>query len=284
MTPPTILLTNDDGVTADGITVLRSALIEAGARVSIVAPDGNRSGMARAISFSRPVTVTPAGGSRRDAVFACTGTPVDCVRVGVLSELVPTPDLVISGINHGLNVGDDVTYSGTVGAALEAALLDVPAIAFSQQADDKSFRFNDSVVSVSFTLAPYAAGIALALARRSPPGRIAININLPAGVAAPDVAFTRPGRRYYQRGFVKGSAGVVEPPEYYPYGLPSDPAPTFDDAADTDFAALRGGRISITPLAAAPDQPPPHPQQAWFRDVLAACAALAGAVKGGAEA
>ena len=116
-----VLLTNDDGVSAEGLTTLRDRLLELGLRVSVVAPDGNRSGMARAISFDRPVGVVAAGGTDRDPLFACTGSPVDCVRVGLLSELVAPVDLVVSGINHGLNVGDDLTYSGTVGAALEAA-------------------------------------------------------------------------------------------------------------------------------------------------------------------
>jgi 5'-nucleotidase len=266
--PAHVLLTNDDGVMAEGLNALRDALIELGARVTVIAPDSERSGMARAISFSRPVSLTPAGGSDRDPVFALSGTPVDCVRVGLLSELLAPVDLVISGINHGLNVGDDVTYSGTVGAALEAALLDVPAIAFSQQAEDGSFRFNDSVLTLSFRLAPRAAEIALAVVANPPPERTALNVNLPAVEGSPPVALTRAGRRYFERGLVKTATGVGEEQVFYPYGMPSDPAPAFDDGPDTDFAALEAGRISISLLAAGASNRTSGAGETWFGEAF----------------
>jgi 5'-nucleotidase len=267
--PPHVLLTNDDGVAAEGLNTLRAALIDLGAQVSVIAPDGERSGMARAISFSRPVSLTAAGGSERDRMFALTGSPVDCVRVGLLSELLPPVQLVVSGINHGLNIGDDWTYSGTVGAALEAALLDVPAIAISQQAQDGSFRFNDSVLSLSFHHARRAAEIALAVIANPPPERTVLNMNLPAVEGAPPVALTRAGRRYYQRGYVEATSGVGEAPEYYPYGMPSDPAPAFDDAPDTDFAAVRAGRISISLIGAGAANRATGAGESWFREALA---------------
>jgi 5'-nucleotidase len=265
-----VLLTNDDGVMAEGLNTLRDALIELGAQVTVIAPDGERSGMARAISFSRPVALTPAGGSERDPMFALTGTPVDCVRVGLLSELLAPVDLVISGINHGLNVGDDVTYSGTVGAALEAAMLDVPAIAFSQQAEDGSFRFNDSVLTLDFGLAGRAAQIALAVVAKPPPERTALNVNLPAVAGSPAVAFTRAGRRYFERGLVKSATGVEEEQVFYPYGMPSDPAPAFDDGPGTDFAALQAGQISITMLAAGAANRGTGTDETWFGEALGA--------------
>jgi 5'-nucleotidase len=266
--PAHVLLTNDDGVTAEGLNALRDALIELGAQVTVIAPDGERSGMARAISFSRPVSLTAAGGSDRDRVFALSGTPVDCVRVGLLSELLPPVDLVVSGINHGLNVGDDVTYSGTVGAALEGALLDVPAIAISQQAEDGSFRFNDSVLTISFGLARRAAQIALAVLANPPPERTALNVNLPAAEGMPPVAHTRAGRRFFERGLVKTATGVGEDPVFYPYGMPSDPAPPFDDGPDTDFAALQAGRISISVLGAGAANRMTTADETWFREAL----------------
>ena len=234
-----VLLTNDDGVSAEGLTTLRARLLELGLRVSVVAPDGNRSGMARAISFDRPVGVVAAGGTDRDPVFACTGSPVDCVRVGLLSGLVAPVDLVVSGINHGLNVGDDVTYSGTVGAALEAAILDVPAIAVSQQADDRSFRFNDSGLRISFRLAAEAATLVQTVVTRPPPARTVLNVNLPSADGSPRVVLTRPGRRYFAPDVVKAVGGLGDGQAFYPYGLPSDPAPRYDDGEGTDFAALR---------------------------------------------
>jgi 5'-nucleotidase len=267
--PSHVLLTNDDGVAAEGLNTLRDALIDLGAQVSVIAPDGERSGMARAISFSRPVSLTATGGSERDRMFALTGTPVDCVRVGLLSELLLPVQLVVSGINHGLNIGDDWTYSGTVGAALEGALLGVPSIAISQQAKDGSFRFNDTVLTLSFHHARRAAEIALAVIANPPPERMVLNMNLPAVEGTPPVALTRAGRRYYERGYVEATSGAGEAPEYYPYGMPFDPAPAFDDAPDTDFAAVRAGRISISLIRAGAAEPAGSAGESWFREALA---------------
>jgi 5'-nucleotidase len=262
--PLHVLLTNDDGVEAAGLNALRSSLLSRGACVTAIAPDTDRSGMARAISFSRPVTVMRAGGEEPNAKFTLTGTPVDCVRLGLLSDLVPPVHVVISGINHGLNVGDDVTYSGTVGAALEAAVLDVPAIAFSQQVDDRSFRFNDDALAVSFDLADRAASIVLTVVKQPPPPRTVLNVNLPAGQANPAIVLTRPGRRYYERGFVEPRMRGDDSTEYYLYGRPSGSAPTFDDSPGTDFAALEAGHISISILAADATIEPAPDFAAWF--------------------
>jgi 5'-nucleotidase len=262
-------VTNDDGVTAEGLTTLRARLLELGLRVSVVAPDGNRSGMARAISFDRPVAVVPAGGTADAAVFACTGSPVDCVRVGLLSGLLDPVDLVVAGINHGLNVGDDTTYSGTVGAALEAALLGVPAVAVSQQGEDGGFRFNDSVVTISFRLAGQAALLARAVADGPPPPRTVLNVNLPHRDGTPRIALTRPGRRFFTADVVKATSGPGEERAYYPYGLPADPAPRFDDGEGTDFAALQAGCISVSLLAAGAADDASPARRAWFHTTFA---------------
>lgn len=263
-----VLVTNDDGVSAEGLTTIRTRLLELGLRVSVVAPDGNRSGMARAISFDRPVDVVAAGGDDRNPVFACTGSPVDCVRIGLLSGLVEPVDLVVSGINHGLNVGDDVTYSGTVGAALEAAILDVPAIAISQQADEGSFRFNDSGLTISFRLAVDAARLVGTVVTSPPPSRTVLNVNLPAVIGTPGVALTRPGRRYFAPEVVKAAGGNGDGLAFYAYGLPSDPAPAYDDEDDTDFAALRAGRISVSLLAAGLTDAASPPRRSWFAETF----------------
>ncbi len=263
-----VLLTNDDGVSAEGLTTLRDRLLELGLRVSVVAPDGNRSGMARAISFDRPVGVVAAGGTDRDPLFACTGSPVDCVRVGLLSELVAPVDLVVSGINHGLNVGDDLTYSGTVGAALEAAILDVPAIAVSQQAGDRSFRFNDSGLKISFRLAAEAALLVQAVVNRLPPARTVLNVNLPAVEGSPRVVLTRPGRRYFTPDVVQAVAGIADGQAFYPYGQPSDPAPRYDDSEGTDFAALASGCISVSLLGGGAADQTSAERQSWFAETF----------------
>ncbi len=269
MTDPLhVLLTNDDGVTATGLIALRDCLLSQGVRVTVIAPDTDRSGMARAISFSRPVSVSPAGGTPANPMFTATGTPVDCVRLGVLSDLAEPVQLVLSGINHGLNVGDDVTYSGTVGAALEAAVLEVPAVAFSQQVDEGSFRFNDDSLAVSFGLAQRAAEIAMAVAASPPPERTVLNINLPAGKADPAIVLTRPGRRFYDRGFVEAVVGSDDSQEYYLYGRPSGPTPTFDDGPGTDFAAIRAGHISMSLLGADATAGPSPARETWFREMF----------------
>src|SRR5688500_16427249 len=116
-----VLLTNDDGIGAKGLQTLRRALLRLeDVELAVVAPDSNRSATARSITFSRPLWVTEVGFEDGTHGFACDGTPVDCVRLAALGLIDGfEPDLVVSGINHGSNLGDDITYSGTVAAALE---------------------------------------------------------------------------------------------------------------------------------------------------------------------
>src|ERR1700727_2207850 len=130
-----VLLTNDDGIEADGIQATRRALVELDdVRVAVIAPDGNRSAMARSITTRRPLWVAEAPFADGSVGYATDGTPVDCVRLAALGLVDGfSADLVVAGINHGANLGDDITYSGTVAAALEGIILGLPAIADSQQ-------------------------------------------------------------------------------------------------------------------------------------------------------
>ena len=130
-----VLLTNDDGIEADGLQTLRRALAALdGVRLVVIAPDGNRSAMARSITTRRPLWVEEVPFSDGSVGYATDGTPVDCVRLASLGLVDGfATDLVVSGINHGANLGDDITYSGTVAAALEGVVLGLPAIAVSQQ-------------------------------------------------------------------------------------------------------------------------------------------------------
>src|SRR5436305_3656419 len=129
-----VLLTNDDGIQAQGLNALRKALLEVpGIDLSVIAPDSNRSATARSITTREPLWVEEVEFEDGTTGFATDGTPVDCVRFSVLG-LVEQPQLIVSGINHGTNLGDDITYSGTVAAALEGVVLGIPAIAVSQQA------------------------------------------------------------------------------------------------------------------------------------------------------
>src|ERR1043165_2031460 len=142
-----VLLTNDDGIHADGLPTLRRALVALGAvQVAVIAPDANMSATARSITTRRPLWVSEVPFDDGTRGYSCDGTPVDCVRLASLGLVEDfEPDLVVAGINHGSNLGDDITYSGTVAAALEGIVLGVPALAISQQsqAREMDFRLGD---------------------------------------------------------------------------------------------------------------------------------------------
>src|SRR5690242_1386674 len=177
------LLTNDDGIGAAGLQTLRRALTALDdITLAVVAPDSNRSATARSITFNRPLWVTEVNFDDGTKGYACDGTPVDCVRLAALG-LIPgfQPDLIVSGINHGSNLGDDITYSGTVAAALEGVVLGVPGIAVSQQsmAREMDFRLGhafDFETAAAFTarLVEEIDDVPL------PPGTL-LNVNVPAG-------------------------------------------------------------------------------------------------------
>ena len=138
-----MLLTNDDGIEAEGLQTLRRALLQlADVELAVVAPDGNRSAMARMITTRRPLWVQEVDFDDGTIGYATDGTPVDCVRLAKLGLIDGfEPDVVVSGINHGSNLGDDITYSGTVAAALEGIILGIPGIAVSQQSTAREMDF-----------------------------------------------------------------------------------------------------------------------------------------------
>ena len=137
-----VLLTNDDGITATGLNVMRRALLEVpDVELAVIAPDANRSATARSITIREPLWVEEIEFGDGTTGFATDGTPVDCVRFAALGLIEFVPELIVSGINHGANLGDDITYSGTVAAALEGIMLGIPAIAVSQQADHGAMDF-----------------------------------------------------------------------------------------------------------------------------------------------
>jgi 5'-nucleotidase len=226
-----ILISNDDGYQAPGLLCLAEALREL-AEVIVVAPDRDRSGASNSLSLKNPLYVT-----RHDReVYSVEGTPTDCVHVAITGLLEREPDMVVSGVNAGPNMGDDVIYSGTVAAAMEGRFLGLPAIALSQ----------DSFQPQHFAT---AARIAVWLVRRLqawplPPDTI-LNVNIPdrpweelAGIQA-----TRLGHRHKSEPVIKS----IDPrgrPIYWigPAGPEQDAGP------GTDFHAVRTGHISITPL------------------------------------
>src|SRR5690348_4382962 len=138
-----VLLTNDDGIQAAGLQALRRALLPLpGIELAVIAPDGNRSAMARSITTRRPLWVEEVDFGDGTHGYATDGTPVDCVRLAKLGLIEGfEAEAVVSGINHGANLGDDITYSGTVAAALEGVVLGLPAIAVSQQSARREMDF-----------------------------------------------------------------------------------------------------------------------------------------------
>src|SRR6186713_2540587 len=164
-----ILVTNDDGYRSEGIHALVNALREVG-EVTIVAPVQEASAIGHALTLRRPLRLEPM----EDRVFAVDGTPTDCVNIAVTQVFKGLPDLVVSGINKGWNLGDDVTYSGTVAGALEGALLGVPSIAVSLRSTRGAYDFSYA--------AHAAAQLADAMAKRPLPVRTFLNINVPKGV------------------------------------------------------------------------------------------------------
>jgi 5'-nucleotidase len=242
-----VLLTNDDGIEAEGLQAMRTALAALdGVRLAVIAPDGNRSAMARSITTRRPLWVEEVPFADGTVGYATDGTPVDCVRLASLGlvEAFKT-DLVVAGINHGANLGDDITYSGTVAAALEGVVLGIPAIAVSQQSKARAldFRYDGGF---GFEV---AAGFVAALVERIEevplPASTLLNVNVPTGT--PDgVEVTSLGKRIY-RDELKLQHEEDGPParrRYWIYG--SDPG--FHDEPGTDLAAVAAGRIAVTPI------------------------------------
>jgi 5'-nucleotidase len=239
-----VLLTNDDGIEADGLQAMRLALAElSDVRLAVIAPDGNRSAMARSITTRRPLWVEEVPFPDGTLGYATDGTPVDCVRLASLGLVENfSADLVVAGINHGANLGDDITYSGTVAAALEGVVLGLPAIAVSQQsrARQLDYRFHGGF---GFEIA--AAFVARLVERIEDvplPARTLLNVNVPAGEPS-GVEVTSLGKRIY-KDELKLEHEEEHRRRYWIYG--SDPG--FHDEPGTDLAAVSAGRIAVTPI------------------------------------
>jgi 5'-nucleotidase len=215
-----ILVVNDDGIESDGIIALADALRELG-DVTVVAPDADRSGTSHSISTQHVVTAIERRG-RGVRSFACSGTPADCVVLGVNELCGGTPDLVVSGINRGANLADDINYSGTVGAAVEAVVVGIPAIAVSlctsyDEAEDVLHWATAASVAVD----------------------IAPNVGL---AALAGVRYTRQGRKSYAERMARDVA--TEGAAYY--WVWANPRVGGGEGTDTD--AVESGYASVTPL------------------------------------
>jgi 5'-nucleotidase len=239
-----VLLTNDDGITAAGLHAVRremAALEEL--EVHVIAPDSNRSATARSITTRSPLSVEEVEFGDGARGFATDGTPVDCVRFADLGLLGERPDLIVSGINHGANLGDDITYSGTVAAAFEGIVLGIPAVAVSQQSSkgEMDFRFGrtfDFAVAAGFT-----AALVRQLAADPVPVGTLINVNCPA-VAPSGVEVTHLGKRLYNDELKLVDEDEEGRRRYQIYGF----EPSFEDEPGSDLSAIAKGRISVTPV------------------------------------
>ena|ERR1051325_4465069 len=224
-----ILVTNDDGIYSEGIRKLAEALQPLGELI-IVAPDREQSAASHALTLNRPLRLLQL----KENEWVVDGTPTDCVNLAVL-KLMKTnrPDLVVSGINFGPNLGDDVTYSGTISAAFEGALLNIPSIAFSALIG-KGFSFD--------RCAAWAARlVAWALEHHRDP-RIVLNVNFPVQEFA-GVRVAKLGQRIYSEGVIER----LDPRGRKYYWIGGEP-PTWHPGEDTDFEAVQNGYVAITPL------------------------------------
>ena len=239
-----ILVTNDDGVDSPGLLALKQALEPQG-RVSVIAPNRNRSAIGRGITIHNPLHVDEVRLADGSEALATDGTPVDCVRFAALGLLGDRPDLIVSGINLGLNLGDDVTYSGTVAAAFEGILLGLPAIAVSCHAVDERLDQWDGEAYDFRAVAGFAARLVPVVQREGFPKRVLLNVNGPGRVpeAVTGARVTRLGRRIYDDQLVlEATEGSRR--RYTIYGG----NPSWQREEGTDFAAIERGEISITPL------------------------------------
>ncbi len=228
---PHILLTNDDGIGAPGLEALAGALGGLAA-LTIAAPSGERSGAAHSISVRRAVACEPRGEGR----WSIDGTPTDAVIISLHKLLEDKPDLVISGINHGANVGQNIHYSGTVGAALEATLHGVPAVALSLASRNPQGDFGPA--------ARLGRQLARLVLEESLPDGVLLNVNVPENWKDGEaVRFTRQSRRITRNGVrEQGGAGGTS------FWIEEIPGPHAFEP-DSDMAALGAGAATITPLA-----------------------------------
>jgi 5'-nucleotidase len=241
-----VLITNDDGIQASGLQALRRDLsaIE-GLEVHVIAPDSNRSATARSITTRSPLWVEEIAFDDGAIGFATDGTPVDCVRFAELGLVGERPELIVSGINHGSNLGDDITYSGTVAAALEGIVLGIPAIAISQSSAGpgevgapwgRDFDFSSS--------AAFSAELVRRVADDPLPADTLLNVNCPAGPPS-GIEVTHLGKRLYndEMRLVDQDADTGRL-RYQIYGF----EPSFEDEQGSDLSAIARERISVTPV------------------------------------
>ncbi|OYV01826.1 MAG: 5'/3'-nucleotidase SurE [Burkholderiales bacterium PBB5] len=231
-----ILIANDDGYLAPGLAALAQAVQDLG-QIDVIAPEQNASGTSNALTLNRPLQVFQAAGGAQQGFRFINGTPSDSVHVALTGLLGYRPDLVLSGINQGANMGDDTLYSGTVAAAMEGYLFGVPAIAFSQV--EKGWTHLDAAARVA------RAVVQRVIADGLPAQPFLLNVNIPnrADADALPRQVTRLGRRHASEAVIRQTNPRGE--AIYWIG----PAGDAREAGEgTDFHAAASGQVSITPL------------------------------------
>ena len=236
---PYILVTNDDGIHAEGIAALAAALKKR-YNVVVIAPDREQSAVAHSVTMHHPIRARKL----EEDVIVIDGTPTDCVMFGVLGFLERKPDLIVSGINNGPNMGDDVTYSGTVSAALEATLLKIPGFAISLNKTIKRLHLDNGIHHFA-SAAEVAVKISEEILQSGLPSKTFLNVNVP------DIPFesiegyevTRLGKRVYNDRIIRRTDPMGR--DYYWIG---GEEPTWVSEPGTDFFALERDYVSVTPL------------------------------------
>lgn len=226
-----ILISNDDGVQAAGISILANALAQI-AEVIVVAPDRNRSGASNSLTLQNPLRLHEL----ENGYISVEGTPTDCVHLALTGLLPVMPDLVVSGINAGANLGDDVFYSGTVAAAMEGQFLGLPAIAISLAGNHLQHYLTAAEVAKTLVLKLVADGL---------PQKTILNVNVPDVPlnALKGFAITRLGRRHY----AERTLPALDPRGHTIYWI-GPPGPEQDAGEGTDFYAISKHQVAITPL------------------------------------
>lgn len=225
----TILITNDDGIHSPGLAALKKGLAPLG-RIVVVAPDRDNSAISHALTMHRPLRLTEL----ETDVYTLDGTPTDCVSIALSKVFDHPPDLLVSGINNGPNIGDDITYSGTVSAAIEGTMYAVASLAVSM-AGEPPFDFTHSE--------PIIRKLARKVLDNGLPASTLMNVNIPDRVPVKGIKVTRQGRRIWKQAVQE----VTDPRGRMHYWIGGG-TPLLDSGKDTDVHVLSEGFVSISPI------------------------------------
>jgi 5'-nucleotidase len=225
----TILITNDDGIHSPGILALQQAMTELGHTI-VIAPDRDNSAVSHSLTMNRPLKIHKL----KDDFYMVDGTPTDCVAVGLKKILEIQPDLLVSGINAGANIGDDISYSGTVSAAIEGTMYGIPSMALSV-GGEPPYDYRAAM--------QIATCMAKKILHNSLPENTLLNINIPSGGSYKKIKVTRQGRRLWENSIHE----TLDPRGSKHYWIGGG-TPVTDLGEDTDVYTFASGNVSITPI------------------------------------